>query len=143
MSPAPTPQSSEPPAPPAARWPEWILRRADQVVVAACLVLGVGATIGWWIAQGGAAGRLVEFERSQPQQAKFAVDVNTAAWPELAELPGIGPTLAQRIVERREAVGPFGQLSDLRQVRGIGPATMRRIEPFLRPLPGDKTIVGR
>jgi len=41
---------------------------------------------------------------------------------ELERLPRIGPALAQRIVEDRQAHGPFGSLTGLQRVRGIGPA---------------------
>ncbi|MDR2373421.1 MAG: helix-hairpin-helix domain-containing protein [Bifidobacteriaceae bacterium] len=49
------------------------------------------------------------------------VDVNHANAEALTALPGIGPVLAQRIVDFRTANGPFGQLSDLAEVTGIGP----------------------
>jgi competence protein ComEA len=49
------------------------------------------------------------------------VDVNAADAAELESLPGIGPVLAARIVEFRDANGPFGELGDLGEVTGIGP----------------------
>ena len=48
------------------------------------------------------------------------VNINTASAAELETLPGIGPALAQRIVEHREANGPFAQPADIMAVRGIG-----------------------
>ena len=60
------------------------------------------------------------------------VDPNTAAPEALAALPHIGPTLARRIADAR-AQGPFRSPDDLRaRVRGIGPATLAKIEPYLR-----------
>jgi comEA protein len=47
------------------------------------------------------------------------VDLNTASTAELATLPGIGPSKAQAIVERR-AKAPFSSPDDLRNVKGIG-----------------------
>ena len=41
---------------------------------------------------------------------------------ELEALPGVGPVLAQRIVEHREQHGPFAAVDELQDVPGIGPA---------------------
>jgi competence protein ComEA len=48
------------------------------------------------------------------------VNLNTATLTELDTLPGIGPTLAQRILDYRAAHGQFGSVEELRQVSGIG-----------------------
>ncbi len=61
-----------------------------------------------------------------------AVNVNTATAADLERLPGIGPVLARRIVEHREARGLFRRLDDLLEVQGIGPKLFRRLEPLLR-----------
>ena len=45
--------------------------------------------------------------------------------------PGIGPVIANRIIQRQKAEGPICSERDLLRVRGIGPATMRRISPYL------------
>jgi competence protein ComEA len=119
-----------------------MLRRFDQLVVAA-LALAAIASIGiYWLAQGGATGRLLEIERAPRQAARFRVDVNEAEWPEFAVLPGIGETLAKRIVESRAADGPFADLEELRRVRGIGPKTLERIKPFLRSVPETRNVAG-
>lgn len=51
------------------------------------------------------------------------INVNTASQEELESLPGIGPTLATRIMELR----PFKTVDDLIKVRGIGPSTLEKI----------------
>ena len=48
------------------------------------------------------------------------VNINTASVDELILLPGIGQTLAQRIVDYRSLIGPFRTVSDLSNVEGIG-----------------------
>ena len=50
------------------------------------------------------------------------VDLNTAGVAELDALPGIGPVLAQRIVDHRNRHGPFRTVDQLDDVPGIGPA---------------------
>ena len=52
------------------------------------------------------------------------VNINTAAESDLEALPGIGPVLAQRIIDYRTQHGPFPTVDALDDVSGIGPATM-------------------
>jgi competence protein ComEA len=120
--------------------PFWLPRHADQLAVAVLVGASLLATAGWWLSQGGVQGRLLEVERAEPRTVSFQVDVNAAEWPELAQLPGIGQTLAERIVESRKQAGPYLDHEDLRRVRGIGPITMKRIRPYLRPLEGRTTV---
>lgn len=56
------------------------------------------------------------------------VDVNVATAAELITLPGIGPALAQRILEYRAAHGSFDSIQDLADVSGIGPQTVAGLE---------------
>ena len=55
------------------------------------------------------------------------VDLNTATASELEELPGIGPTTAEAIVDHRERNGPFTSVDDLLDVRGIGDAKLEQL----------------
>lgn len=57
------------------------------------------------------------------------VDLNRAGSAALTALPGIGPVLAERIVEHRERHGPFASIDELRAVRGIGPRLIERLRP--------------
>lgn len=52
------------------------------------------------------------------------INVNTADAELLTELPGVGPSRAQAIIEERETNGNFESADDLTRVSGIGPATV-------------------
>lgn len=56
------------------------------------------------------------------------VSINSAGSQELDGLPGIGPAMAQRIVDYRTANGAFQSLDDLKKVKGIGAAKFERIK---------------
>jgi len=56
------------------------------------------------------------------------ININMASASELEALPGIGPVLAQRIVDYRQANGPFRTLEDIKDVKGIGDSTFKRIK---------------
>ena len=127
---------SLPPDPPEQRWPRLWLRRADQAGLAGVVVVALAAMVGHWLYHGGHRGRMIEVDRVEPGSIAFTVDLNEAQWPELTVLPGVGETIAKRIVEHRAEYGPFRDFDDLRRVRGIGPRTLERLTPYLRPLPG-------
>jgi competence protein ComEA len=120
----------------------WLLNRADQAVVAGLALAALLALACFWTTHGGWRRRLIEIDREPPREAHFLVDLNTARWAELAQLPGIGEGLARRIVASRDREGPFVDHEDLRRIRGIGPKTMEQVKPYLRPMPGTQTVAG-
>jgi competence protein ComEA len=119
-----------------------LLRRGDQAVVAALVMLSLAGMAAYYVVQGGFRGSLIEIDRASPLEARFRVDLNQAEWPELSQLPEVGETLARRIVESRSVNGPFKDNDDLQRVRGIGPRTMERIKPYLLPRPSQQEVAG-
>ena len=73
--------------------------------------------------------------KSTPQLSG-PININTATAEALQTLPGIGPTLAERIVADREAEGPFQTEEDLLRVPGIGPKRFERIRSLVRVMEG-------
>lgn len=65
---------------------------------------------------------------------ELGIDVNRASEAELACIPGVGASLARRIVNFREQYGPFVSLSQLEQVPGVGPAKVAQLAEALLPL---------
>ena len=59
------------------------------------------------------------------------LDVNDASAEELERLPRVGPALAQRILARRDSLGAYGSIGDLRHVRGIGIRTTALLAPLV------------
>lgn len=69
---------------------------------------------------------------SAPPGTAGPLDVNAATASDLDALPGIGPVLAQRIVDHRETHGRFTSVEQLDDVPGIGPATSAELAELVR-----------
>lgn len=68
--------------------------------------------------------------RTQTGQANNGlIDINRADLQGLQRISGVGPTIAQRIIDYRNTHGAFSSIDDLQKVKGIGPKTMERIRP--------------
>lgn len=59
------------------------------------------------------------------------VNLNTATVSQLEELPGIGPSLAARIVDHRQKNGAFKSVQDVMAVKGIGEKNFAKIQGYL------------
>lgn len=69
--------------------------------------------------------------RSRAKEAPVRMNLNTASERLLQRLPRVGPKTAERIIAYREAHGPFARASHVQRVRGIGPKTFEKMEPYL------------
>lgn len=66
--------------------------------------------------------------RSAPGAITSPININTATLDELDLLPGIGPSIAQAIIDYRTANGPFKTIEDINAVKGIGDALFAKIK---------------
>ena len=59
------------------------------------------------------------------------IDLNSATARQIESLPGVGPSMAQRIVARRDSIHRFEKIEDLDPIKGIGPALIDRLRPLV------------
>ena len=64
------------------------------------------------------------------------VDVNSASEQQLMSVPGIGASLAKRIVDFRDKNGKFTSVDDLMKVQGIGEKSIEKLRPYLTAAKG-------
>lgn len=96
-----------------------LLPEADPASVNQAAVVADGQQIAVGVPGGSSSGGVGS--APVPGSPAGPLNLNTATVTELDGLPGIGPVLAQRIVDHRETSGPFGSVEELDDVPGIGP----------------------
>ncbi len=92
--------------------------------------MGVVAVALWCVA-GGVAGGEEKEHKDRPVRVKVdakdvKVNINEASKTELMKLAGVGAGSAQKIIEYREAHGPFKKAQDLEKVDGIGKGVLEK-----------------
>lgn len=105
-----------------------------QPLIAAGVAVALVAMAGWFVGSGGLRGGLVHHDAAPTPPGGFTVNVNAAGADELAQLPGVGPATAGRIVDHRREHGPFRSIDALLDVPGIGAATLAEMRPYLRAI---------
>ena len=103
-----------------------LLNLARKVVDGELILVGVTPPPGMAVATGPAAA-----PAGGAGPAGGPVNLNTATLADLDTLPGVGPVLAQRILDAREAQGGFKAVSDLRKVDGIGDSRYGQIKDLV------------
>ena len=73
----------------------------------------------------------VASNKTQPNQKNSCLNINLADSNALDTLPGIGPVMAQKIIDWREQNGSFKNISDLNKVKGIGAAKYAELEKLV------------
>jgi len=119
---SPPPPPTTPPRPPADRAARWTLLALSAAALALLTWRGYGLSR--------YSTRPVTLDRDAVPLGPM--DLNQAGAAELASIPGVGETLAQRIVLHRQAHGDFRSVEELRHVKGFGEKTLERMRPFLR-----------
>ena len=79
-------------------------------------------------AKGARAGHTAKIMAESGEQ----IPLNTAMAADLQRLPGVGPSMADRILAYRRQTGRFEKVEDLMQVTGIGPKKFAKIAPFVK-----------
>jgi competence protein ComEA len=97
-----------------------LLNLARKVVDGELIMVGASAPPGVAVATGAAGGA-----------PAGPVNLNTATLADLDTLPGVGPVLAQRIIDARQAQGGFTAVSDLRKVDGIGDSRFEQLKDLV------------
>lgn len=83
-------------------------------------------------------------DQSQPAVAQKAiVNLNSATLDQLETLPGVGPKVAERIVEFRQKNGGFKKIEDLMNVKGIGEKSFLKLKPLVTVTPPSKANGGQ
>lgn len=59
------------------------------------------------------------------------INLNTATQAQLESLPGLGPKVAERILEYRKQNGAFKKVEDLMNVKGVGEKSFLKLKPLL------------
>lgn len=80
------------------------------------------------VARQGNGGQSIQAEIGVSSISTDKVNINTATKEDLDKLPGIGPTLAERIFEFRTKNGPFKSIDDLQNIEGIGEKKLNNIK---------------
>jgi competence protein ComEA len=81
----------------------------------------------------GAGGAAVSSSPAAGSSPSAPLDLNTATLEQLEALPGVGPVTAQKILDYRQAHGPFHSVDELQGVPGIGPAHMAQLKGLVIP----------
>lgn len=81
--------------------------------------------------QGGVVQQKPASRSAAPVATGKLINLNTATLEELDSLPGIGPAIAQRIIEYRESAGGFKSVEQIVEVSGIGEATLAKIKDLV------------
>lgn len=103
--------------------------KADRTAVNLARLLADGEQI--VVPRRGPNGAPAAASSAAPGSPGALININTATVAELETLPGVGPVLAQRIIDYRDQHGPFTKPEDLQNVSGIGPKTYESIAPHI------------
>ena len=96
---------------------------------AAVVIMAVSALVGDEIDLRVSSAEIYDTLRASEQP--LVIDINSASVRELQKLNGVGEVIAGAVVAYREEHGNFTSAEDLLNVKGIGPATLEKIRPYI------------
>ncbi len=73
----------------------------------------------------------INHSSSSLETSPSMININTATQTQLETIPGIGPSTALQILQYRKENGPFQSIDELENVKGIGPAKLEKMKPFV------------
>lgn len=114
-------------------------QKRDQATIAILLSFGV-LLIFWKYSPFFRSSEFIDIETDAKREYQFTIDINSAEWPEIALVPGIGQELAMRIENYRARNGGYSSLEQLGNVDGIGPGKLKALRKYLLPIPSQKSI---
>jgi competence protein ComEA len=120
------PLAPVPPLTPTEKPPDQATPRSVQFASAGILIVLIGL-LGWrWYDDHRGMQPTEQF-----QETTLRIDLNRASRAELLQLPGVGPQTADHILAYRDSKGRFKKVEDLKGVKGIGDATLKKLRPWL------------
>jgi competence ComEA-like helix-hairpin-helix protein len=111
-----------------------LLRPEHQPALALVILLCALFMAGYFFYKSTAVGGIFDIDDTASRHADFKIDVNTAEWPELVAITGIGEKMAQAIVAYRQQHGPFASPDAITAVPGIGESKLQEMKPYLMPI---------
>ena len=109
----------------------FLIERSDQISLFLIICFSFAALLFYYFGQSGDSAGMIDIETVEPVHVAFIVDINLATWPELSQLPGVGESLAKRIVKHREKHGLFANHEELIKISGIGQTKLQTMKPYL------------
>lgn len=112
---------------------QWILIGITGIFL--CLLVGifVGRNLtGAYVPIDNAINTTGQNTTDEPQDNNGKIDLNTATLQQLQLLPGVGETIAQRILDYRSEHNSFNSVEDLMNVSGIGEKKFEQIKPYVK-----------
>lgn len=98
-----------------------------------CVLLGIFIgrdTTDNYISVNSSDGNIIQTEAHNDADGRM--DINAASLQQLQLLPGIGESLAQRIIDYRTENGDFAAIEDLMKVSGIGEKKLEALKPYVK-----------
>lgn len=120
--------------------PQWVL--LGITVAFLCLLLGVFVGrnyTGTYISAENAVNSQTQNTTSETQNNDGKIDINTASHQQLQLIPGIGESIAHRIIDYRTEHGGFQTVEELMNISGIGEKKFEQMKPYIKAVISNNT----